>query len=95
MSAKEKQLQQEYKALKKIVEAALVDTVINVGGSKHNPWHFLQKTKEFHLQKCIRHIMTHEIGDGKKDHHLHNAITRLAMALMVEKLEEQQEKENT
>lgn len=57
--------------------------------SKHPPYTWKDEDEDEHLNKALRHILTHQLiqsGHQKpdKEEHLNNAITRLSMAIAKE-----------
>jgi len=69
------------------VEKALLTILLSEGRtSKHPPYTWLDEPQDEHLRKASRHITTYQLirdGQSLKDgeDHLHNAITRLSMAI--------------
>jgi hypothetical protein len=71
-----------------VEEAAhAIKSTLESNQSKHGDSGFRNHSSAFHLLKAVRHIMTHMLlrdsGVSDTEGHLRNALTRLAMALVV------------
>jgi len=79
--------EKELADIMEVIEEAITKILLSDDRtSKHPPYTWMDEDEDEHLRKAARHIMTYQIirdGHQKQDgeNHLHNAITRLAMAL--------------
>ena len=79
--------QEELKGLSVTVWDKISDILMSPGRiAKHLPYTWKDEPEDEHLNKAVRHILTHQIQrDGQQpddgEDHLANALTRLAMAV--------------
>jgi len=89
IQTKEETFQEEVSILVKEVKQSISKILLSKDRtSKHEPYTWMSEPIDQHLLKACRHINTHiQVTKGyqkeSKENHLNNAITRLAMAIVL------------
>jgi hypothetical protein len=82
--------ERSYKDILGVAEDSLKEIMLGEDAlKKHGSYGFTKLSVITHLMKAARHITTHlinkEIGKDDGEYHLNNALTRVAMAIFMEK----------